>query len=134
MGKTKKPKGFSKAEKKTTKLFENREKLKVVLEDAYKKSIKNKKKLSSVWIDFQTLLRLIKAYFKKEYKDLPWKTLIYATTAVVYFLNPFDVIPDFIPLTGYLDDITLITFVIKSIQKDLEKFASWEKNQIKPED
>ena len=62
MGKTKKPRGFNEAEKKTTKLVENRERLKVVLEDAYKKSIKNKKKLSSVWIDFQTLLRLIKAH------------------------------------------------------------------------
>ena len=134
MSKSKKPKGFDKAEKTTTKLVENKEKLKALLDDALKKGAKNKKKLSSVWKDFQTLLRLIKAYRKKEYKDLPWKTLIYATTAIVYFLNPFDVIPDFIPVSGFLDDITLITFVVRSIQKDLEKFASWEKNTTNSED
>jgi uncharacterized membrane protein YkvA (DUF1232 family) len=49
-----------------------------------------------------------------------------ALAAVIYFLNPLDLIPDFIPGIGYLDDATVIAFVFSSIRKDLLKFLDWE--------
>ena len=56
-------------------------------------------------------------------KDTPWYAKTVAGVAVAYALSPIDLIPDFIPVLGYLDDILilplLITISIKLIPKDV---------------
>jgi uncharacterized membrane protein YkvA (DUF1232 family) len=127
--KEKKPRGFNKAEEKAKKLLNNEKNLNSLLNSAIKKAINQKGKLKSVWEDFQTLFRLINSWLKKDYKTVPWKSILYATTAILYFLNPLDIIPDFIPITGLIDDISIIAYVIKSIKDDLDKFILWEKEK-----
>ncbi len=127
----KKPKGFNAAKKKAEQIIGNQKKLSKLLSDGQEKAKAKQEKLKSVWNDFQALFRLIKAWWKKEYTSVPWKTVLYAVAAVLYFVNPLDVIPDFIPGLGLLDDITLITFVINSLKKDIEQFLNWEKDQGK---
>ena len=124
------PKGFKRAEKKAKELLGNEEKLNSLLNNAKNKSKKKSKQLKSVWSEFQTLLRLLKAYWKKDYRETPWRTILYATAAIIYFVNPLDLIPDFIPMTGLLDDISIITFVISSIKTDLDKFKTWEEEKL----
>ncbi len=57
-----------------------------------------------------------------EYK-LPWHVKVAALLVLAYALSPIDIIPDFIPILGYLDDIILlpigIVFVIKLIPQDI---------------
>lgn len=125
----KEPRGFKNAEGKTKKLLKNTEKLKELIGSAQQKAKKQKTKLESVWSDLQTLLRLIAAWRKKEYSEIPWKTILYVATAIFYFVNPLDFIPDFIPIGGYIDDITVITFVISSVQKDIDRFKEWEEEK-----
>lgn len=48
--------------------------------------------------------------FKK--KETPWYAKIMAAIVVVYALSPVDLIPDFIPLLGYLDDIIILPVLI----------------------
>lgn len=57
------------------------------------------------------------------------QTILWAIAAIIYFVNPFDVIPDFIPVVGYVDDSTVIAFVINSIRKDLDDFLKWERSK-----
>lgn len=56
-------------------------------------------------------------------KETPPSAKILAGIAVVYALSPIDLIPDFIPFIGYLDDLIilpfLIAFTIKLIPKDV---------------
>jgi len=54
--------------------------------------------------------------------------------AIIYFVNPLDLIPDFIFLFGYLDDAAIIAFVINMIQNDIKKFIYWEKGHLKNSD
>ncbi len=58
---------------------------------------------------------------------------IMAGITIVYALSPIDLIPDFIPVLGYLDDIILlpafIALAIKLIPKEV-----WEKNKVLAED
>lgn len=57
----------------------------------------------------------------------PLITKILAAVTVGYALSPIDLVPDFIPVLGYLDDVillpVLITLTIKTIPKEI-----WEKN------
>lgn len=129
MHEEKKPVGFLAAKRKAAKIIDNNERLKKLLGKAKEKAKNNTNHLKGVWSEFQTLLRLLKAWKRKEYREIPWKTVLYAAAAILYFVTPLDLIPDFIPITGFLDDITVITFVIKSISIDLEKFKEWEKEQ-----
>jgi len=130
----KQPKGFKRAAKKANELLGNQEKLNSLIKSAKEKSKKKKKQLESVWNELQTLLRLLKAYRKKDYREIPWRTILYATAAIIYLVNPLDFIPDFIPITGLLDDVSVITFVIASIKSDLDKFKIWEEGKLNNED
>lgn len=40
--------------------------------------------------------------------DTPWYAKLVAASVVAYALSPIDVIPDFVPVLGYLDDLVLI--------------------------
>ncbi|WP_455542745.1 YkvA family protein [Intestinibacter sp.] len=65
-------------------------------------------------------------------KDTPILVKIMASITVAYALSPIDLIPDFIPVLGYLDDVILlpafIAFTIKLVPKEI-----WEKNRKKAE-
>jgi uncharacterized membrane protein YkvA (DUF1232 family) len=50
-------------------------------------------------------------------------------TAFVYFLSPLDLVPDFIPMLGFADDIALMTFVFNSVSEEIEKFETWLLNR-----
>ena len=56
-------------------------------------------------------------------KEIPLIAKIFAGITVCYALSPIDLIPDFIPVLGYLDDIiilpALIALTIKFIPKDV---------------
>jgi len=68
------------------------------------------------------LVALIKAYANGTYRDVSTQNMILVVAAILYFLTPIDIVPDFIPLLGWLDDITIMGWVIKSIGDELTKF------------
>jgi uncharacterized membrane protein YkvA (DUF1232 family) len=81
------------------------------------------------WRRLMALLRMLKAWSSGRYKDVPKKTLLLSTAALVYFLSPIDLIPDFIPVVGVLDDVTVVMLVLSAIGQDLERFQAWEERQ-----
>lgn len=59
-------------------------------------------------------------------KKTPWYAKILAAVVVVYALSPIDLIPDFIPVLGYLDDLIILPALIACCVKCIpsEVFAS----------
>jgi uncharacterized membrane protein YkvA (DUF1232 family) len=120
---------FKSAKSKAQWVAQNREKLialirAVVLklqntEDRHELIDKAKNKL-------YTLVRMLKAYVKGEYKGIPWKTIVLITAGLIYFVNPFDLVPDMIPVAGLLDDAAIILWIFTTIGKDVEAFDNWE--------
>lgn len=120
---------FKRAKSKAQRVAQNREKLialirAVVLklqntEDRHELIDKAKNKL-------YTLVRMLKAYIKGEYKGIPWKTIVLITAGLIYFVNPFDLVPDMIPVAGLLDDAAIILWIFTTIGKDVEAFDNWE--------
>ena len=45
-------------------------------------------------------------------KGTPWYAKIIAAAVVVYALSPVDLVPDFIPVLGYLDDVIILPVLI----------------------
>jgi uncharacterized membrane protein YkvA (DUF1232 family) len=87
--------------------------------------------LKDVFEDLSTLIRVVRAYMSGDYRDVPWETIAYAMGALLYVVDPLDLIPDAIPGVGLLDDAAVIAFVVKSLTDDLEDFRRWERLQSK---
>ena len=98
-----------------------------IIESATKKVNDKPSALSSARGDLMTLIRMVKASTKGIYTQVPWQTIATAIAAIIYFVNPFDAISDFIPGVGFIDDMTVLAWAIKSIKVDIDKFIAWEK-------
>lgn len=119
------PWGFESARKKAEEFINNSDRLNQLLQQAIDKARQQKEKLREVWEDLLQLIELTRAYARGEYRNVPWKALVYAIAAIVYFVNPFDVIPDFIFGIGFLDDAAVIAFVINAIREEIERFREF---------
>lgn len=47
-------------------------------------------------------------YLAYRHPQVPWYAKVWAALVVAYAFSPIDLVPDFIPVLGYLDDIILI--------------------------
>ena len=65
---------------------------------------------------------LIKSYVQGNYTKLPLVTLVKIPAALLYFVMPFDFIPDFLPLVGFADDLAIVVWVGKAIKEELDEF------------
>ncbi len=74
--------------------------------------------------------RLLKAQATGKYQ-LPLRAVIILLAAIIYFINPIDFIPDFIPGIGLTDDLAVLTWVYRITADELERFEDWEKLRVK---
>lgn len=103
--------------------------LKQLLTDAYQKA-SEKNELGTLaheaWTTMQTLFRLVRAAVSGEYTGVPGTTVAAAVAVLLYFLSPIDLIPDFIPVLGLLDDVALVAWFSTTVKHELDKFVAWE--------
>ena len=71
-------------------------------------------------------LRMIKAYANGSYRQVSWQSLLMIVAAVVYFVMPMDLVPDFLVSLGLLDDAALLGWTVKAFKKEIDDFVSWE--------
>jgi uncharacterized membrane protein YkvA (DUF1232 family) len=76
--------------------------------------------------DLKGLLRLVRAYAKRDYRAVSWDSMVLIIAGIIYVVNPLDVIPDTIPGLGFLDDAAVIGFVLKIVRDELDEFLEWE--------
>lgn len=79
-----------------------------------------------------TFGRLGKAYANGQYRHVPWKTMLAVTSSILYFVNPLDLVPDVLPLTGFTDDFTILVWVYNSVTTEIDKFLAWERSLNEP--
>ena len=75
--------------------------------------------------DVTTLVSMVKDYTTGEYREVPERTILTAAFALLYLLDPIDLIPDFVPGLGLMDDAAVLTLVVKAIQSDLQNYRGW---------
>ena len=75
------------------------------------------------------IIRMIKSATKKGGYKPHLKDVIIPALVLVYLISPIDLIPDWIPGIGILDDLALLTFAIPLLVKKKKKFVAWEVSQ-----
>ena len=72
-------------------------------------------------LSFKRKLRLALRLFGE--RRVGWALRIFAVILVLYLAMPFDIIPDFIPVLGYLDDLVVVvtgtTLLLRSIKREV---------------
>ena len=75
-----------------------------------------------------TLIRITRAYAKNEYRDISKRNMALSIAAIIYFISPLDIIPDFLA-AGLIDDIAILLWVYKNMQTEIDAFLEWEDAQ-----
>ena len=73
-----------------------------------------------------TLVRLVRAYISGEYREISANTIVSGLAVLLYVLSPIDLIPDFIPVLGFIDDLSLVSWFVGKFQGEIIRFREWE--------
>ena len=119
---------YKKYESKAREYFNDKEKVKGLFNEATQKAETDKDALDEIIEKLQLLLEVLQAWYKGTYKEIPKKSIIMIIASILYFVSPVDLIPDFIPVIGLVDDAAVIAFAIKQLSADLEKFKVWKES------
>ena len=79
---------------------------------------------------FFVIGRMIKAHISGTYKMKSMRVFIMLLAAIIYFINPIDLIPDFVFGIGLADDLAVLTWVYKVAYDEVTLFRNWEDSQI----
>lgn len=74
------------------------------------------------------LIRITRAYVKGEYRRISKINVVLSLAAIIYFIFPVDIIPDFL-VVGLVDDIALLVWVYDNMQSEIDAFLEWEDKQ-----
>ncbi|MBF0431947.1 MAG: DUF1232 domain-containing protein [Fibrobacteria bacterium] len=72
------------------------------------------------------LVELVKDYWNGSYREIPYYSIIAVVAALIYVISPVDLIPDFIPVIGYMDDAAVVALCLKMIKNDLDDYRDWK--------
>lgn len=76
--------------------------------------------------DVQDIISMLDDYYHGRYKKLPVSVILGSVAIVAYLLSPFDIVPDSIPLLGFIDDAFIINIVLElCVDKELERYRNW---------
>jgi uncharacterized membrane protein YkvA (DUF1232 family) len=75
----------------------------------------------------EVFIRMLRAHLNKSYSGLSNRSLALLVLGLFYFALPLDMVPDFIPFVGYVDDLSVLLAIYKSLQADILLFLEWEK-------
>jgi uncharacterized membrane protein YkvA (DUF1232 family) len=117
---------LKKKEKVAQDYINNPEKLKKLIEESTLKASSIKGPLDDFSAMLKVLFSLIKDWLNGSYRVIPVGSIIVIIGALLYFLSPIDLIPDFLPVIGLSDDVIVVALAYKQIRSDIEKYKVWK--------
>ncbi len=79
-------------------------------------------------------IALVKAWLAGDYRDVSKTTIVAVAAALLYFVVPLDVVPDFLFGWGLLDDAAVLGYVFSQLQSEIEAFKAFQEGRTTPED
>ena len=111
--------------------FNNSKKTEGLLKRAIKKARNNKGTLGDAREKLQLFVDLVQAYSKGEYRNVAPSTILTIIGAIIYFVSPLDVVPDFLVGLGIVDDAAVISFTLKKLSVEINEFKKWKHSTIR---
>lgn len=74
-------------------------------------------------------IRMVKAHFSGRHR-IEVSTLGLIVLALVYFISPIDLIPDFLGFFGFADDLSVVLAVYAKVKDEVDNFLEWERTQV----
>lgn len=84
--------------------------------------------------DGRLLLGLVRDARGGRYRAVPVWTLSAVGFTLLYVLNPFDLVPDTLPLVGLLDDAAVVSACLSLVEQDLRDYRAWRREHLPDSD
>ena len=79
--------------------------------------------------DGQLLLSFIKEYRVGTFRKVPYGTIAAIAFTLIYVFNPLDLVPDFLPVIGQIDDAAVVAACLLLVEHDLYTYRQWKQDQ-----
>jgi len=70
---------------------------------------------------------MLNDYAEKRYREVPLWVIGAIAFVILYIVNPWDIVPDAIPILGLLDDLAVATIVLAMTDQDIKQWKAWRK-------
>ena len=78
--------------------------------------------LSKFLKDVKIYFKMLSDVFSRRYTRVPRGTVAAIVGSLLYVLSPVDLIPDMIPVIGYLDDAAVLALCLKFAKHDVDEY------------
>lgn len=79
--------------------------------------------------DLKLLQELLVAWVRGDYRGISSQALVSVVAALLYFLSPVDLVPDWLLGVGFLDDLAVLAWVVRRWQSEIDAFKLWRDGQ-----
>ena len=90
---------------------------------------KEKSFLRQYWQDIKTSFALLKDWYMGNYRKIPFRMVASIAAAMLYLVSPLDVVPDWVPFGGLLDDALVLATIFALSCRDLDEYADWAESK-----
>lgn len=80
--------------------------------------------------DAKLLIALVKDWRTGKYRHVMYGTIAAVVFGLIYVFNPFDIVPDVLPIIGAVDDAAVIGACLMLVERDLNKYRAWKENEF----
>ena len=85
--------------------------------------------LRQYWQDVKTSFALLKDWYMGNYTKIPFRMVASIAGAMLYLISPLDVVPDWVPFGGLLDDALVLAAIFALSRSDLDAYTIWAGRQ-----
>lgn len=69
-------------------------------------------------------VKILLAILRDSSFKISWKAKSIIIAGLLYFISPFDLLPDYIPFLGYIDDAFVISSVVNAVMQEIERYKA----------
>lgn len=95
---------------------------------AIEEKVRSSGKLRRFGTDIRLMFSMLRDYWQGNYRNVPWKSIAAIAGALIYVLNPLDLIPDLLLGIGFLDDAGVVAACLALVESDLLRYAAWKEH------
>ena len=85
--------------------------------------------LRQYWKDIKTSFALLKDWYMGNYTKIPFRMVASIAGAMLYLVSPLDVVPDWVPFGGLIDDALVLAAIFAPSRSDLDAYVAWTRRK-----